>query len=242
MTHNEQKLFRKASDLLESAKLLSNKAGQDYEHSVYLYVIARNMVAIFEVKIRQIPFQVWNEYRNALDHFMRYVSDSLNRNTDQLKKMEGHLQRAVLDTSKYLCIEMLDAVKKLLEQEDQECLRMVDNGEMYEQMHNKIRQTSDKLELAKILDNKLGEGAKHDTQIVSLYLEPAFESLNILDFISDKRADIERVSRELKAQKEHAVREESKKWYSWSSLKQSIWQNIVWLAIGGISVYFLELI
>ena len=39
--------------------------------SVYYYTIARYLVALFEAHSYSLPIQVWNEYRNSLDHLIR---------------------------------------------------------------------------------------------------------------------------------------------------------------------------
>lgn len=39
--------------------------------SIYYYTISRALVAIFEANSYKLPVQVWNEYRNSLDHLMR---------------------------------------------------------------------------------------------------------------------------------------------------------------------------
>ena len=74
------------------------------QHSTRLYLYTRYFVVVFESRYGAIPIQVWNEYRNALDHFFRFQLDGgASEAQDHMQKMDGHLQRAALDILKIFC-------------------------------------------------------------------------------------------------------------------------------------------
>ena len=98
-----------AGELFARAKRQADAVGAvEYRRTVELYYIARYLVSLFESREQQLPLQVWNEYRNAFDHFVRHLTVSNDMALDDghhhLRKMEGHIQRAALDICKFLCI------------------------------------------------------------------------------------------------------------------------------------------
>ncbi|MBE0491312.1 MAG: hypothetical protein IBX44_03560 [Sulfurospirillum sp.] len=94
-------IFKTKDELLQKAGEQSNKVEEKYKQSIFLYFIARYFVSVHEAKFGTIPIQVWNEYRNALDHFFRNLT---NNDPAHIGKMEGHIQRAVLDILKSIVI------------------------------------------------------------------------------------------------------------------------------------------
>jgi hypothetical protein len=104
--------IKTSEDLLKFADEYSIKASEGFASSLKLYFIARYFVAIVECRFYQVPIQVWNEYRNALDHFFRDMTDPSHNHK---RKMESHLLRASLDVIKLFChysIDRLTALKK----------------------------------------------------------------------------------------------------------------------------------
>lgn len=112
-TQGSDYIFKTPAELLQAAELTSAGAEKSYCHAAYLYFIARFMVAVYEARMGRLPIQVWNEYRNALDHFMRFVTNPVDENTAQLSRMEGHIQRAVLDICKFFCHAMEERMVEL---------------------------------------------------------------------------------------------------------------------------------
>ena len=129
----DKEFFPKTVDqLVEYASATSADTPEEFRRSAYLYYIARLMVALYEALLSKLPIQVWNEYRNSMDHFMRYITNPTDENKDHLSKMEGHIQRAVLDVCKYFCIGMKEKTDSTIRKDGMECLRLVDNGSFYE--------------------------------------------------------------------------------------------------------------
>jgi predicted DNA-binding protein (UPF0251 family) len=241
-------LFNDANDLVKAAEKISQEVSPEYKHSVYLYFISRYLVSLFETTIQELPVQVWNDYRNALDHFMRYISNP-GQNQAQLKKMEGHIQRAGLDICKFICIKAIEKTEDRIKQETTECLRLVDNGRMYDDILTKMDTVRNSLKKAKFRDSSLGESANHDKEVFFMYMEPAFEALSIFDIFSNKQSAITKVANELVKQKELAIQcavqekenEYKSSWYSPTEIKKGILQNIVWLLLGAGGLWIVQL-
>ena len=164
-------IFQNKEELLIQARKQADKVDKAQQHSVYLYFITRYFVSLFEGRFGKIPIQVWNEYRNALDHYFRHLT---NQDTKNLAKMEGHLQRAALDIMKIYCHKVQD---KLLEQKagyKTEVLHLVDNGSFYSKLVQGISSSEELFVQAKIDDSSLGEDAKTNQDILNKYIEALF--------------------------------------------------------------------
>lgn len=187
-------------ELLLEAEKRSNQAPDLYKGSVRLYFFARFLVSVFEARNHQIPIQVWNEYRNALDHYMRFLT-SENYTTvltdpevlpPQIKEMQGHLQRAVLDISKLACHANSEWVEEKLREHEPSVLRLVDNGDYFVEV-NQLRAEAEKLFIrAKCEDKFLGESRNHNKQIVEMYLDAVFVFEKTRSLLVAKEADINR--------------------------------------------------
>lgn len=210
--------------LENAASETSQNAPEEYRHSVYLYFIARYLVALYEIEFGAIPLQVWNEYRNALDHFFRYIADSDNPK-DQLDSMERHLQRAVLDVSKIYCHDSSDRFKILLNDEDHESLRLVDNGSFYGELTTTQSNVTRCFIEAKTADSKLGMEEKADKEVLSKYLDAVYGFRSLRNIMIDRREDIDRITFEtgnLKARTEKETHSHAFKSHILASLAAKI--------------------
>jgi hypothetical protein len=88
---NDAKTFKRIA--LETASLVSEQ-DQELKDAVYLYFLTKQAASIYEAKIQYLPLQVYNEMRNALDHYFRAVISKDKSRLSHIGKMEGHLQRA----------------------------------------------------------------------------------------------------------------------------------------------------
>ena len=118
MATEQLMIYENKNDLLSAAEKQSSKVEKNYKHSTYLYFIARYFVSVYESRHGEIPIGVWNEYRNAIDHFFRFLTNEKGNINNQgvpcqLEKMEGHLQRAALDIMKILCHRTQENIKKM---------------------------------------------------------------------------------------------------------------------------------
>ncbi|GAW87457.1 hypothetical protein bplSymb_SCF08803P002 [Bathymodiolus platifrons methanotrophic gill symbiont] len=192
-------VFNTKEMLVEAAQEQSNKVDQNYQQSTYLYFIARYFVSVFESRYGVIPVQVWNEYRNALDHFFRHQTNNSSKQTGnadgniprQLLKMEGHIQRAALDIMKIHCHRTKDSVAQVKNNFKPEVLQLVDNGKFYTDLITETNRAEGLFEKAKIYDNNLGETARLDKEVLNKYLEAVFAFDELKIELINKAADLE---------------------------------------------------
>ena len=173
------------SELLSRAKDQSNKlsdSNSKYKRTVELYYIVRYFVVLYESTASKLPIQVWNEYRNALDHFARHLTltnDISKEDQHQhLQKMEGHIQRAVLDISKFLCLYYIDFYNNI---KNKDALSLVTDGSLLTDIETTYIKSREKLKNAKALDSNLGEDASLNTEVLKNYCDAVFSYKEIED-------------------------------------------------------------
>ena len=142
--------------------------------SIYYYTISRALVAIFEANSYKLPVQVWNEYRNSLDHLMRSAMVSGVAQQKQLDASRGHLLRACLDITKLLCTYTDDWFKGLKTSKVYFTYSLVDNGNFLKDLENKYIVARNSMIGAKTHDMHLGNDSTKDEEIVDLYLDAYF--------------------------------------------------------------------
>lgn len=183
--------FQTRGELEDAARSISQSAEVMYKHSAYLYYIARFMVSIYEATISKIPIQVWNEYRSALDHHMRYLTQEDRTDHRQISRMDGHLQRAVLDVCKLFIHRTLDRLEYNIQTDTVELLRMVNTGHFYEQLRSGIDETTEHFAAVKTRDKTLGNERESDNMIISEYLDVTFRAWGLYLLHQRARHDIE---------------------------------------------------
>jgi hypothetical protein len=181
-------LFMNQEELIAKAEELSENSESAYKNSVYLYFIARYFVLNYEAKFGEIPIQVWNEYRNTLDHFFRHITQ---KDTNHVPKMEGHLQRAALDIIKIFCHHAQDLLKDMPKQYRQEVLLLVDNGIFINKINNDRKYAEDLFVQAKMEDSRLGDDAQNNKNVLKSYLDAVFAFDQAYNYFEDKKNDIE---------------------------------------------------
>ena len=181
-------IFENKEELLNQAKIQADKVEEEHKQSVLLYFIARYFVSLYEGRFGAIPIQVWNEYRNALDHYFRYLT---NKNSTHLKKMESHLQRAALDIMKIYCHEAQNKTIKQKEEYKIEVLQLVDNGTFNSELIQGLSTAEDLFVNAKVDDSILGDNAHTNQEILGKYLDAVFAFDEVYRKIIDKLDDIQ---------------------------------------------------
>lgn len=190
-------IYSTRDELLEAANEQAQSTLPIYLESTKLYFIARYFVAIYESRYGEIPIQVWNEYRNALDHFFRHLTNINNRNTldtndedNNLHKMECHLQRAALDILKLLCHKTNETVEQKKVEYSVPVMRLVDNGKFLIKINDDLNKAVKLFETAKVSDLKLGGDAASNAKVLEIYLNAAFAFDAIKLTLSEKNNDI----------------------------------------------------
>lgn len=202
--------FNSREELEYAANEIAKLAPPEYQNITKLYFCARYLVVVYEVAFAAIPVQVWNEYRNAFDHFIRGVTSTGIRAAGHTKKIAGHVQRAVLDISKLLCHDTLQLLEKQIASMSHEALSLVDNGDFKHELDDALENAQNKFIKAKHTDINLGDEARTNETIVGLYLDAVYASIDIQKILRERKKDIFNASIKHKAiqkegAKEHVV-------------------------------------
>lgn len=142
---------------------------------IYYYTLARYLAAVFEANSFKIPVQVWNEYRNSLDHLIRaFIAMDVSSENNQLKASKSHLLRACLDVTKLLCTHGDDWFKELKASKAYFTYALVDNGNFLKSLEDQYAKARKMMIHAKTHDIHLGNDNTKDQEIVDLYLDAYF--------------------------------------------------------------------
>lgn len=144
--------FESTSEILEAARNVVSEAPEELRESIEPYFIARYFVTIYEVRKGEIPIQVWNEYRNALDHLFRHLVNQEKQLNDksQIKSMQKHFLRAALDVLKLHIHRTQDYLKEQKHSHNPRMLALVDNGDFIKACNSSFRKAEKLFEDAKI--------------------------------------------------------------------------------------------
>ncbi|MFQ3215133.1 MAG: hypothetical protein ACI9C9_002679 [Marivirga sp.] len=187
-------IFRDKAELLSKAEETANGADEVFRKATKLYYIVRYFTAVYESQNGKVLIQIWNEYRNAIDHFFRFQSSDKTsaESLGQLKKMEGHLQRAAFDILKLNSHIAIENLQKFKVDYPIEALRLVDNGNFLPNLDKEISKITQLFTAAKISDHELGTSDDNDESVLEQYLEAAIQA-HIANYdLNAKRSDIER--------------------------------------------------
>ena len=191
-------------DLFARADSQSEKVSVEFKQTIKLYYIVRYFVSLYEAHSKQLPIQVWNEYRNAFDHFARHLT---NKEKNHLKKLEGHIQRAALDVCKFLCLYFDDDIDVKLKNYTIEVLNLVDNGSFLTSIQKSHEEAKNNLKEAKQMDSKLGDDATANSEILRKYSESVFLFLKTEGEFSNNVKEINRAKYNHKMLKKTGLRE-----------------------------------
>lgn len=183
-------LVQNTTELLRSAQSFSDACSRsDLKQLVYYYSITRYLVSVFEARNNKLPIQVWNEYRNCLDHYVRSLTQQDNASEEkQLKSAIGHMQRATLDIIKLLCVFEDDWFINLEKSKYYDLLCFIDNGEFLKEFANKRFIAQDLICKAKTLDFQLGNNK--DQEVITQYLDAFFAYEEVRGFYRSRIATI----------------------------------------------------
>lgn len=211
--------------LEEDARAMAQLAPKEFAQTVYLYYIARYLVVVYEVSYGQIPIQVWNEHRNAFDHYIRHIAKLSTDATDHCRKIEGHIQRAVLDISKIYCHDTEDMLNSSVAVLHKPSLALVDNGTFLDTVQSAFDLAKDAFIKAKTLDIALGDDARHNSAIISKYLDAVYHYIGIQALLRSSR---ERISA-ARVRYDAIHRESAAEHVKLSLLAKAIWYVLVFV-------------
>lgn len=173
--------FSSTKEILSEAKNVVLSAPELLRNSIEPYFVSRYFVAIYEARNGEIPIQVWNEYRNALDHLFRYLvaSDKQEEREGQIKSAQKHFLRAALDILKLHTHRTQDAIKGFRSDYSSTIFEMVDSGEFIKNFDKNVREAEKLYEDAKISDLSLGDDHLQNCSVLTKYLDAAFAFENL---------------------------------------------------------------
>ncbi|MEJ1489152.1 MAG: hypothetical protein RPU72_12470 [Candidatus Sedimenticola sp. (ex Thyasira tokunagai)] len=122
---------------------------------------------------------------------MRYLTQLDQENIKQIQRMEGHLQRAILDVCKLYTHRLIDNIEERIGKDSIEILRMVDSGRFYETIRTGVDDLSEAFAVTKTYDRDLGNEREVDDSIVGKYLEVSFMAWQLALTYRRARHDIE---------------------------------------------------
>jgi len=94
----------------------------------YIERISRYIVR-YEVLANKFPLEILNEIRAVLTHLSKYyLSDDPEIKAKNVSKTEGHIQRAILDCYKYLCMVYEDKLNEFKKDYENVDLSLVADG------------------------------------------------------------------------------------------------------------------
>lgn len=223
-------VYRSRESLCAAAGEASAGSPEDLRRLVYFYYIARYLVAVFESHHFELPIQVWNEYRNAFDHFMRHLSPATDPSDgNQIKKMELHIQRAVLDVAKLLCARYCDAIGQDVEHWGGDVLDLVGEGNFHADIRKELAAATDLLILAKTNDSNLGKYNWLDIQLINNFLDAVFKFAHIRRLLIDRHPALAHAKRSLDYIEAKATEARD---MAIAEVKAEMRPKAVWLAVG----------
>lgn len=146
----------------------------ELKDAVFLYFLTKKAMALYEAQMNYLPLQIYNEMRNALDHYMRAIvvleskGQGSSRRQDHVKKMTAHLQRALLDIIKITCASMVDKISSTHQQIGEKSLSLTQNGEYIKKITELQMSAEKDLVLAKSQEHSLGDGAEESVRLAYL--------------------------------------------------------------------------
>lgn len=147
----------------------------EFKDAAYLYFLTKQAMSLYEAQLNYLPLQVYNEMRNALDHYMRAIvrtpspdADHNGRRQKHITKMTEHLQRALLDVIKLTCGSMVEKIDRTHKQIGEGALSLAMDGEYIKLITQHQMNAELCLVEAKMLEHQLGNGAEKDVRLAYL--------------------------------------------------------------------------
>lgn len=190
-----------AEELDARADERAKEAPKELYCLVYYYHIARYLVAIYQSRYKKVPVQVWNEYRSALDHMMRYYGNSdchltiiiENGNEEcknQILAAERHMLRAALDACKYLCIDSDDLTKDLIKIFRRNMFQCKLLNIDFSSLAKRREEARVKNLRASTMDFGLGNSISSDKDVLNLYLIAFFDYNDLVKEMRKLQIDV----------------------------------------------------
>lgn len=192
------KTYSSKDELIKDANLFKDSVNDvKMAHTVYLYFIARYLIVSVEARYNKSTTQSWKEIRDAFDHYMRAQTQGPTDTTNHHKKIEGHVQRAILDTCKILCREVHDSYKGVFSRYDRSAINLVDNGDFIRGLQTQTENAEKIFLCAKTEDANLGDDANNNVEVLNKFLDAFFAYEKLLVDLRAKDGTITAIEKSL---------------------------------------------
>jgi len=150
---------------------------EKYKELLYYNFSLRYFVAYYESRFDTIPLQVYNEYRMAYDHFMRFFIDEGDADSNWDKAL-SHTRRGVLDILKLNCFWLQEFISKRHTSIPKKALDFISNGE-YIKNYSKL-QTNAEVALweAKRKEIEISSDPEKNIETVGYFIKAFLAHLN----------------------------------------------------------------
>lgn len=185
-----EKFKRKPIELSNS--ILPND--EELQEVIYLYSLAKRAIAIYESRAHHLPIQVYNEMRNALDHYLQalYVTsdfkrDQLEYRAQQIKYMQKHMHRALIDVIKLVCAEIAEEIQNRRRELHDKSLTLVHDGKFLGELELKKQIAETTMVHAKTVEYTIkcvedDDPYKNITSVTDSFLATLIAHLDYHDF------------------------------------------------------------
>ena len=147
------------------------------------YFLLKQTLAVYEAYNRAIPIQILNEMRNAVDHHVRgLVQEDPQETEKHFKKMDGHIQRALLDLIKVACAYYDVNIRKRHKFFSRKAIGLVDNGEYIKDFSRLQNEAYLYFVDAKREDFRLGDDQSENDEVKRKYVTALIAHKNLDDF------------------------------------------------------------
>jgi hypothetical protein len=162
---------------------------QQYKESVRIYFLLKEASALFEAESKTLPTQVFNEMRNALDHFMRSLVVANPKSKEgNIKQVENHIQRGFLDISKLICAYYDEATKGRHDRISEQVLGNITNGDYIKEFTRLQTTAHSKFTEAKVIDYKLGTDGQGNVR--EAYIDAVIAHRNLYKYQADNYGNL----------------------------------------------------
>jgi hypothetical protein len=169
-----------------------------YREAARMYFLMKTSLALYEAEFKLIPIQVYNEMRNAIDHFFRsltFASSDPDEEIANVTQLSRHLKRAFLDVAKLTCAFYFEKVEAVHNAYPKSVIGAVESGKYLVEFSNRANLAKEAFTHAKISDYKIG-GAD-DNNVVEAYVRAVIAHKEMAHYQRTNLQNIEYTSTKL---------------------------------------------
>ena len=164
------------------------------------------LIMQIEIYDKRFPVEILNEIRAVFGHLSKsFISDSEENKAKNIEDATSHMNRAILDCFKYLCISLDDSYKNFEKKYKHVDLSLVSDGDFLSELPKKRKYAAKKLYEAKMTEL----GIEHDSETRQDSLEKYDEAYHafceVEGFINASSIKIENISKKARVKDRLAV-------------------------------------